>query len=320
MSRAVSLRTFLEVIYKDGSIFFDTPVVLFGARAYPLLFFSMLLQATRKNPHNYVTVLDLKALSKSDAQRTLQSSFLGLKTTFWLGSLADLSAQEQSSWLEYLAGYKGPHTVIACAENNEQFQKIIGDYVDIPDTVSLDLITSIARLTYSLIDQERVYYFFKKVLEVTGTVSLDQVCLLLAYAQVSSKNNDQFCKEILPLIIQPQHSLFALSDAFFEKNIKKFLMLWQPLSAQFSTQFWISFWSEQLWRAYFYVSCMKSGRVADAKKIMYRLPYSFTQKLWKNYTVDPFIKGHEFLYKLDYDAKNGAIAQEAMLDLFCMKF
>ena len=64
MSRAVSLRTFLDVIYKDGSIFFDTPVVLFGARAYPLLFFSMLLQATRKNAHNYVTVLDLKSLSK----------------------------------------------------------------------------------------------------------------------------------------------------------------------------------------------------------------------------------------------------------------
>jgi hypothetical protein len=320
MGRVQSLSTFLDSLYKDGSIIFDTPVVLFGARYYPLLFFSMLLSAVRKNPDNYVTVLDLKTMSKGDAQRTLQSSFLGLRTTFWLGSLADLSVLEQQSWLEYLSLYKGPHVVIACAENNEQFQKWGGDFIEIPEFAPLDIVGTIATIGQIQVDQDRIHYFFKKVIEVTGTLSLDQACLLLAYAQVAGKNNDQFCKEMLPLIVQPQHSLFALSDAFFEKNIKKFLVLWQPLSVQFSIQFWISFWSEQLWRSYFYVLCMKAGRAADAKKIAYRLPYSFTQKSWKRYTLEPLLKGHEFLYVLDHASKNGAIAQEAMLDLFCMQF
>lgn len=320
MSKAVSLRKFLDMIHNKGSIIFDTPVLLLVGRQYPLLFFSLLLQRLRKNSHNYVTVIDLKVVPKNEAQRLIQSSFLGLKTIFFLGSVAELSVNEQNSWLEYFRKYQGPHTIIAYAESNEQFQKNGTDYIDIPDVLSFDLINVIAELMYELTDRERVQYFFKKVLEVAGLISLEQLCLLLFYAQVSPKNHDQFCKEILPLIVQPQHSLFALSDAFFEKNIKKFLLLWQPLSAQFSIQFWISFWSEQVWRAYFYVSCMKAGRIADAKKIMYRLPYSFTQKSWKNYTLEPFIKGHDFLYKLDYDAKNGAIAQEAMLDLFCIKF
>lgn len=319
MDRATSFQTFLDILQREKEGAFQAPVTLFVAREYPLLFFSSLLRFFAKNLDAYVIVIDLKTMSKIDVQQQLQGSFLGLKTVFWLGSLTDLSPSEQQWLFHFLASYKGPHYIMAYSQQNDQ-QKTGSHSVEIPDSVSFDIIVSIASLTAQTVDRERLLYFFKKVIEVTGILSVDQASLLLSYFIVAGKNNSQFCTELLPSIIPPQLSLFALSDALFEKNSKKFMTMWSALSSQFSMQFWIAFWSEQFWRAYFYLLCMQSGRIADAKKVSYRLPYSFTQKSWKRYSFEQLLKGHTYLYELDHACKNGAVGQEAMLDLFCFEF
>jgi hypothetical protein len=295
-------------------------VTFFVSRHYPLLFFSSLLQFFSKNKNSHITVIDLKTMSKNDVQRQLQSSFLGLQTIFWLGSFAQLSKGEQQVWLDYLSTYAGPHCIMICIEPSDVIQKQGVCYIEIPEAISFDIFLSIVLLTIQTVDREKLHTFFKKTIEITGSLTVDNACLLQYYFLVSGRNDEQFCKELLPLIVPPVHSLFTLSDAFFEKNSKKFTVLWSSLSSQFSIQFWISFWSEQLWRAYFYLVCMQSGRIADAKKVAYRLPFSFTQKSWKRYSLEPFVKGHAYLYELDYACKNGAVGQEAMLDLFCFNF
>lgn len=322
MNHVISIHSFLELVLqnKESSIL-KKPVTLFIAREYPLLFFSSLLRFLSKNSNHYITIIDMKASSRSDVQRQLEGSFLGLETIFWLGSLSDLSANDQHWWLHYLSSYKGPHTIVAHIDQSDNQKRLdMIYYIDIPQVISFDVIMLIASIVAPSVDHERIRYFFKKVIEITGNLSIDQVCSLFSYCIVAGKNNIQFFQELLPTIVQPHHSLFVLSDAFFEKNSKKFMMLWAQLSSQFSIQFWIAFWSEQLWRAYFYQLCMKAGRIADAKKISYRLPYSFVQKHWKRHSLDHLYKGHTYLYDLDYACKNGAVGQEAILDLFCFEF
>jgi hypothetical protein len=120
--------------------------------------------------------------------------------------------------------------------------------------------------------------------------------------------------------VTPQASLFALSDAIFQKNKKLALPLWHSVRDTFSIQFWLSFWSEQTWRAYWYIILMRAGRVSDAKKIAYRLPYSFIQKVWRQYDPNALIKAHAFLYDIDSASKNGQLPEgSTILDLFCLQ-
>ena len=74
----------------------------------------------------------------------------------------------------------------------------------------------------------------------------------------------------------------------------------------YAPEFWIAFFSEQLWQASIYVQYVSQNNAAEGRKYAYRLPFSFFQKDYKKYTLEQFARAHDFLYAIDHGTKNGS--------------
>jgi hypothetical protein len=96
-----------------------------------------------------------------------------------------------------------------------------------------------------------------------------------------------------------------LSQALFDRKSRQFFLQWQRVSLIYPPQFWISFWSEQLWRACSYIQLQKDGKRDEAKKIGYRLPFSFLNNAWRTYSIGELQQAHSLLYDIDYHLKQG---------------
>ena len=62
---------------------------------------------------------------------------------------------------------------------------------------------------------------------------------------------------------------------------------------------------------------MKKNDRVGAKKISYRLPFSFLNRDWRKFSLEELKGAHSFLYTLDYKLKNNC--EPGYLDLFYMK-
>ncbi len=69
--------------------------------------------------------------------------------------------------------------------------------------------------------------------------------------------------------------------------------------------FWVSFWSDQLWRASQYIAMQKVGDRASARSIGFRLPFSFLQRDWQTVREDKLKRAHEIMYAFDFSIKTG---------------
>src|SRR5581483_4322949 len=108
-------------------------------------------------------------------------------------------------------------------------------------------------------------------------ITLDNAYMLMHYAAMVGVPDTTFLTEWLPHLIAQEQSLFTLSTHFFARDAKKFLQQWKDMQPLYGEPFWITFWSEQLWRAAHYCDLMAHKELVEAKKIGFRLPFSFMQ-------------------------------------------
>jgi hypothetical protein len=289
-------------------------VFCFVAPAYPLLFFSLLLTRIKKT--RSAVSLDLTQEAGSIVSQ-LDMSFLGQSTCYWLGDLGLLDAKKKKYWLDYLARYKGPHTLFFFVD--EQTNKETDHYaiVPLPQDVDRSFYQQLLAL-FELNREEKNKAFVQKLFEYQAQISLESACLLFSYQAVIGAGADEFIKVYVPKIIASEKSLFTLSQHFFAKSPKQFMTLWQSMALEYPETFWITFWSEQTWRAYYFVLLMKEKRIAESKKIAYRLPFSFIQRDWRKTNDRELRNVHDYLYDFDFKLKNGA--GNMSLDLLYAKF
>lgn len=152
----------------------------------------------------------------------------------------------------------------------------------------------------------------------TPNLSVDQIYLFMRYAALMGKNQREFIDQWLGLLVSSEKSLFTLSQHFFAQESKKFFALWGTISADYPPAFWVVFWSEQLFRASCYVQLMQQRKIAEAKRISFRLPFSFMQRDWRLYKPHMLRDAHAVIYAIDFNIKNGA--SDAALDLFYSQF
>lgn len=265
---------------------------------------------------HHVMHVDLISNSRAEALRVIESTFLGQSALIFLGNISALSVADQKYWCGFFAEYKGSNTLWYCLERTQTSNE---QAIVIPSAVSFDIIFLLYVFFYDTEEKQRFISFFKKIQERTKALSLDQACLLMQYCRVIGRNGDNFIDEMIDDLIVPQSSLFMLSDAVFQKNKKNALQLWLSMRDIFPVQFWITFWSEQVWRAYWYAYLMRMGAVVDAKKVAYRLPYSFMQKNWRLCILADLKRVHGLLYDIDIGTKGGLYPQgNTMLDLVCI--
>lgn len=304
----------------DPIILFSRPVVCFRAQQqYPLLFFSALLQQIKKRYDLPVEMIDLSVQDVASVKGRLETSFLGQTVFCWLRNISDLPIKTRKELLNYLATYTGPNRVAFFAYHVDVLRVELR-WLDvlIPEAIDRNQFVTLATQMYGMQDAQ-ARQCAPLLVNPQASMQLDDACLLTQYAMlIGSKNITHFTAEWLDRLIKPKSSLFILSKHFFAKDARLFFPVWLQLSKQYPMQFWIAFWSEQLWSAACYVNLVRNNDRIEAKKVSNRLPVTFLQKNWRDYSIRELKKAHDCIYTLDYALKNGG--SDFGLDLFYSQF
>lgn len=231
------------------------------------------------------------------------TEFLGQKNILWLG---DLELREQADQLaDFCSRYAGPH-ILFCAARTVPRNAY---EIKIPEVLDREQVRECAQLfcESSLGDQITTMLF-----GMVRTVTLEQVLRIIQYVQVVGKNQSDFCTKWLNRIIEPEQSLFTVSQYFFARDARSFWKLWALVHAAYPIEFWISLWSEQVWQAYDVVERLNKNEKPPSRT---RLPFSFMQRDWKKQSCVELAALLSALYALDFQIKNGSSSVDSVVGL-----
>lgn len=295
----------------------QAPVTAFIADRYPGSFFSWLF--AQGQLFSDCRVLDLETLDIQAVRSIVEQTFLGQGQLFWLRNISELSSSMRSNIFELLRSYQGPHRLMVfVAQTDKHYIAKSLVRIEIPDELKhaegLAILTQVGG-----IDQAYAGSIIQELFSRRAHVEFDQLFYILPYLSlIHHKYIPDFVEHWLDLLVPSESSLFSVSKFFFEKDERAFFIQWSKISEQYSPQFWTVFWSEQLWRASWYVTIARQKKREDLKKIGYRLPFTFVQHGWRSVSLRELKSAHNFIYQLDYATKNGS--GTGGLELFFARF
>ncbi len=288
----------------------DTPdfpgvaVIAFESAAYPSYFFSQLLTILKAK--TACVSLDSETHKLADIKAQLETSFLGNRMVYWVKNTHALDAATKKSWLSYTKTYHGPHCMLYFRQdagtNKAENERMLA--VELPEFIDANLYCLLYGHFYPAAQIDTA--FVAKLFGHSQKISLDQACMLMGYQTVVGRKSDSFFSQWLSKLVVPEKSLFTLSQYLFAQQPKLFLQQWKALKNDFPDEFWVAYWSEQIWQATLFVSRARSQGFDAAKKGAFRLPFSFINKDWRKYSPESLTQEHQYLTKLDYNLKNSA--------------
>lgn len=302
----VSFQDFLELLH-NSSFWNSTRIFCFQGQDFPPLFFSQLFNhVTQKQllPYNF-QYCSLHGLSKNSLLATINQSFLGSSTFYWLGNIE--SAEKYYKELaQDLSIYEGPNIIAFFASHDVKFKQHSNmEIIHIDSTINYEFFLYLQKaFAISLVEIKK--QLLRKIFKIHPTLSLDTACMLLHYIELMSAKVIAQSENYLFSLLAISPSLTQLSEYFFAKNAEKFFALWTTMHHEYPDIFWITFWSDHLWRAYNVLVYLARNDFVQAKKMSYRLPYSFLKKDWKQHSIEDLIKRFEFIYSIDYALKRGS--------------
>jgi hypothetical protein len=315
----MELFLFIDSIQEQKDDFLSKKVICLRGTQFPLLFFSPMANVLRKIFNTTPVFIDKGQWDWQTFEGQLATSFLGASYLYCLGSLDQFEKNETKKIIDYLIRYQGPNRIFFFTNYNLDKTELpsFWQQISIPDKIDMRSAVKIAQfLEFSIGSYEK--RFMQSMALHVDQLPLDNVCMLLQYAPVVSSACHQSFVQWLPSIVMAQSSLFLLSQHFFALQPTAFFEQWQTISSLYGDQFWIAYWSEQLWRSYFFVYYARKSQWIEAKKIGYKLPFSFLQRDWKRYDLAYLQSAHEYLYSIDYRIKHGGGSYA--LELFYTKF
>ncbi len=299
---------------------FNKRITCFVGDESPLLFFSNLfelLKAKSKFPAE-LKKINLNSKDKAYFYSSLTQSFLGQSNFYWLGDIAQVfSSKNKVELLKFLSTYKGPHFISFFLPKDEKREiKSISkniEIIEIENNVDKSIFIELLDLFEVKTNKQKLKVIGDKIF-LNSTYSLDVACMLMKYFElINIRYADEF-SNYLSSVLGSQPSLYTLSDAFFAKKEKFFFDLWQDIGSCYSDMFWISFWSDQIFRAYYVVKFLEQKDFVKAKRSSFRLPYNFMKRDYKQFSLEKLANYYEFLFNIDFAIKKGS--SFCSLDLF----
>lgn len=257
-----------------------------------------------RNPEAVIKVLDCSEIDFSFINTQLQMSFLGMHYTYVLLHADSWPASQQHILKKFLSLYAGPHKVILWGKDENFIESHEITYISLHETYDYAQAKQISGL-FEHRSLASFAQFLKQVYTQVKKLTMYELALLWQYSKVLGKHQNMFVQEWLPKIMPQEESLFTLSQYYFRKDREKFVHLWNELFEKYSEQFWSVYWAEQLYKAYFYVICMKQKKYTSAKAVSMHLPYSFIKNDWTSYNGTELAEALQAVYQVDYALKNG---------------
>lgn len=292
-------------------------VVCLSYEASQPLFFDKIQQYVEKKMDCPLKKLSLEG-SVLDLTMQLSTTFLGQSHWFIITNIDSIQAgKKKSDFIQFLKNYAGPHRILLFLPQDDVGVDFHSEsmYVIAP-RYTHDEAKKIT-LLYEDAKPELMAYFYRKMYTLKKEYSLDELCLLKEYALLVGNNSAQFIDEWIEKLIQSDVSLFHVSQLFYEKNSTEFFVKWDKVRNVYSDQFWTAFFSEQLFKGYFYIQ--HKGMVPPEQKIItFGLSFSFLKYDWKLFSKTELQRAHQKIYEIDLSLKrSGSIYQ---LDTFFMSF
>jgi hypothetical protein len=242
---------------------------------------------------------------------SIQTIFDSEKSIHWLGELSS----KASSFFSYSGSKKivffVPSTMRSLKSNKESV------VVEIEEVEDVSLVRLLAKFCQFELTQPKLE-LIKKVFVGGRKLSLDNVLSMFDYLELSGKTSYKMLPEFLDSMFGSESNLFALTDLFFEKKPRKFYELWDKVEGKFAPQFWIAFWSRQLFKAASFVQ-VASSNPTEAKALGRGLSWKFVRDGWKSYPLKSLSVRICNLYELDMALKFGSGA-ERFEDFFSKHF
>jgi len=300
-----------------------SPNICFRSDDFSPLFFNNFFMHLEKNnllPYPK-SRLDLAATDKKTIRASLNQSFLGNNNVFWLSNILSdgMEKGKQDILVEFL-NYTGPHHVIYFLPKDTKLTPgKTAVIIDIPTTIDISLVEALITF-FKFSMQEKKLDVLKRVFRQAKTISLDMSCMLINYVElINTKNTDEL-DSYLAHITQTQPSLTLLSEHFFSLNPSGFFSVWTEIEKEYPEMFWLAFWSEQIWKAHHVILYLKKNDFVNAKRMSFRLSYSFINTQWKNFTQQEFKELYHNLYLIDTKIKRGGSSDAALSFFFFSYF
>lgn len=270
-------------------------VYVFLAPTYNPVIASYCVQALKKS-HD-LTNFSLDDHEFSEFERAAYTKFLGQVSVIWLGNCSEYGAATQKKLISFLKTYSGPHTIVAFWNEKEYGHDGVGAVVYEKD-----------------FDFETIQLFFqyalgKKITTTSSTIqgyTPEQTIIFYLYTFFINDPNILIKNGWADKLFIRESSLFELSKLFFAKKKDPFFIMWNRVRDLYAPVFWTVFWSEQLWNAFLVVYLRQKKEFNTAKQVQGRLPFSFLQYDWQNYTSQELQQAHALVCNLDRNLKLSA--------------
>ena len=272
----------------------------YSAEEYPVLLFSFLLKDASSKIE--VRFIDLKEQKIEDLVSEVNMSFLGSRILFWFSDISQLSERDSKAFYNLIKNYNGSNILVFYSKEKLSVQCQTAISILLDDIKSEIEFRSFAKLIFDPISRS-LDFNIKKFFKKRQKFSLDQAFLLSYYGSTLGVASDEFLDSWFDAIIISQESIFNLTSLLFAKN-REFIKAWHKIKDVYAPAFWTTFWSDQFFRAYWYVYYQNHKDFSNAKKISYKLPFSFINYDWKKVKLADLASAHNYFYNLDCDVKN----------------
>lgn len=314
MQLSVCLQQFSEILQQEHNY-----VLLFQGIEYPPLFFSYFVQQYLTDNSDYMyQQIDTANLSEAQIQSQLVTTFLGQKCIYWFGNCSSLKPKQKEFWIKYFSEYTGPHKIIAFFDDKIKINEKHVNLIEIKKQYTFDDVKSLFAQIAD-VSPAKMAFFLSKIYRIKKSFSLDELFLLKDYVGVMGAKSEDFYKLWLNRLVVADESLYTLSQLFFEKKKHQFFDLWFQMKESYSEMFWVSFWSEQLYKAYFFIVFTKAKKFTEAKKVSFGLPFQFMKQTYAQCRLKDLSFLHQKIYQVDLDLKTGGSSyslDKFLLDVF----
>lgn len=313
----MDLVSFLELTKKSAELP-NSFIVYFSAKIKQELFLMQLFNYYKTLGFHQISSINIQDMNFDEIQFNLTSSFLSSKSIYFIKDFDLANTNLKSNLLNFFKNYTGPNLIFFLDTAKHAILQNLNSVlcVDLPDQINLEINVALHNFFYPQYIFDPL--FITKALQKQNNLSIDQALILMQYQISLGRKFDNFFEIYLEKIIPSDKSLFLLSQHFFSQDFKEFFNYWQEIKADYPEEFWIPYFSEQIWQASIFIHTLNTLGLIEAKKSAYRLPFSFINKHYKNFNFSFLSKAHDDLYFLDYNFKNGVT--QIGLDVWLTKF
>jgi hypothetical protein len=305
--------SFLQIVKQNPEwLLQNNKNIIFLGKTYTPLLFSKFF-AILKNNGLHVKKYVWEELTCQELQGIDQLSFFSsdkksnaIHTWYWLGDTAQ-SHPQKTDINKYVTQNISKKFWWFCAEKQHGLSDDSALQIHLPEFYTKQSASALVDCFDERYQKPHVKNFMHALFSHSPRYTADQLFLMLEYAEMVSKPMySHFFEDWFKKIITHDASLFSLSGAFFSGQSKDFFLIWNQIKHEYGEPFWITFWSDQLYRAASYCWFMERHDALTAKQFAHKLPFSFVNYQWKKYSSQKLAQLHNELSMLDYALKNSA--------------